>query len=108
MANDLQDDVRAAGRKLRDIAKAEPVIAISKGIAKVGAVAEKKAKTLWERIKEDYTTIRELAKVGKPKKVEKPKKVPTPTEVGEIRRKVKRRADAEKRKAEARKRRTPQ
>lgn len=89
------------------MATAEPVIAISKGIAKVGEVAEKKAKTLWERIKEGYTTIRELAKAGKPKEDEKPKKVPTPSEIGEIRRKAKQRADVEKKKAAARKRQAP-
>ena len=68
---------------------------------------EKKTKTLWDRIKEGYTTIRELAKAGKPKEGEEPRKVPTPEEIGEIRRKAKRRAVAEKAKAEARKRRQP-
>lgn len=121
MTEDLQDDVRAAGRTLRGMAAAEPVIAISRGIAKVGEVAEqqakkaeKKAKSLWERIKEGYTTIRELAKAGKPKEGEKPKKGAkpkkkglTPTEIGAIRRKAKRNADEQKRKAEVAKRQAP-
>ncbi len=79
------------------------------------AAKKKPEKTLWDRIKEGYTTIRELARAGKPKepkageKKPKPKsKIPTTSEIVEIRRKAKKRADDEKRKAAAAKRKAPQ
>ena len=102
---DLTDDVRAAASSLRDMARAEPVVAISKGIEKVGRMAKKKTESLWDRNKKGYTTIRELAKAGKPKEGEKDKKKPraaprSPTreQIAEGRRKARERAEAEKKK----------